>query len=310
MGITSFRERLISGWENSATLETAAERINKVLKPILDRPAPMDMLSGRIIGHPLHPVAVQVPIGCWTAALILDLARPRGRELNALRHVSHRADPAALLIGVGLAAVAPAVLTGSVEWLHTRGAERRIGLVHAGANVIASGLYGASLALRWQRKAPAAARGLAALAYGVLGVGGWLGGHLAYVRGVGVNTTAFLSGPTEWTDTIHVSEIPEGGLGHAIVNGVHVALCRAPDGIAVTAMEARCSHRGGPLHEGKMEDNCIQCPWHGARFDASSGEVRKGPASANQTCYAVRLAEDGIIQVKSLDAGGFRASVT
>ncbi|WP_157873292.1 DUF2231 domain-containing protein, partial [Streptomyces neyagawaensis] len=125
-----------------------------------------DVLHGRWLGHPVHPLLVQVPIGSWLSAAVLDLRPSRSRE-------------AGLLVGVGLAAAAPAALAGAVDWAELHRRQQRVGLVHAAANVAAVGLYAASLVSR------ARGRRLAGRAYGFLGLtavgaGGMLGGHLAY----------------------------------------------------------------------------------------------------------------------------------
>ena len=107
---------------------------------------------------------------------------------------------------------------------------------------------------------------------------GWLGGHLTYALGVGVDTTAFQSLPTDWTDAAELSAIGDQPLG-VDVGGVPVVLFRTAGGIA--ALAGRCTHRGGPLHEGQVSDGCISCPWHGSRF-AADGAVRSGPATRPQ----------------------------
>jgi nitrite reductase/ring-hydroxylating ferredoxin subunit len=62
------------------------------------------------------------------------------------------------------------------------------------------------------------------------------------------------------------------------------------------AMANRCSHRGGPLHEGELDDGCVTCPWHGSRFRLADGSVERGPAAYPQPSWRVRV-QDGTIQV-------------
>ena len=100
--------------------------------------------------------------------------------------------------------------------------------------------------------------------YAVAGLGGWLGGHLAYALGVGVDTTAFQHLPPEWTDVAGESDVPSRGGLPVDAAGVPVLLAR-DDGGAIVALADRCTHRGGPLHEGEFTDGCINCPWHGSR---------------------------------------------
>jgi uncharacterized membrane protein len=133
-----------------------------------------DLLGGRWLGHALHPLLTDVPIGAWTSSLILDFAGGSSAE-----------GAADLLVGVGLAAVAPTALSGWSDWSETLTAEqRRVGLVHAAANIAAASMFSASLLRRRERR-----RGfgklLSVAGAGMLGIGGYLGGHLSYARSVG-----------------------------------------------------------------------------------------------------------------------------
>src|SRR2546423_5325310 len=99
-----------------------------------------DALHGVWLGHPLHPVLVQTPIGMWLSASALDLLAPR-------------ADTAARrLVAAGLAASAPAMVAGAVDWSEQHEQQMRVGVVHVLAN---------SLALRPDRASPATRRAAA-----------------------------------------------------------------------------------------------------------------------------------------------------
>ncbi len=68
---------------------------------------------------------------------------------------------------------------------------------------------------------------------------------------------------------VRIDQLPQGhGAAHE-VGRVSVALFR--DGENVHALDDMCPHSGGPLSEGAVEDGCVSCPWHGARFELSSG---------------------------------------
>jgi uncharacterized membrane protein len=122
----------------------------------------------------VHPLLTDVPIGAWTSSLVLDLIGGRDSE------------PAAdLLIGVGLAAVAPTALSGWSDWSETGTEQRRVGLVHAGANITAATLFAASLVQR-RRGDRAKGKLTSVLAAAALGAGGFLGGHLAYAQAAGI----------------------------------------------------------------------------------------------------------------------------
>lgn len=137
-----------------------------------------EALAGRWLGHPLHPMLSDVPIGLWTSATVLDVIG--GRR-------SHAAST--LLTALGLVASAPTMASGLVDWLDADRPRRRLGTVHAAANAVAGSLYLVSLVAKLLGRRRGGRR--AALAGGLaLGVGGFLGGHLAHARGVGVGRTA------------------------------------------------------------------------------------------------------------------------
>jgi uncharacterized membrane protein len=140
-----------------------------------------DALSGRWIGHALHPLLTDVVIGSWTSAVVLDFAGGRDGEGAAER-----------LIAVGLAAYPVTALTGGSDWADSEAADdevRRVGLVHAVTNSGALALYAASLAAR-RRGRHGRGRLLALAGAGLLGAAGWLGGHLSFRLGVGVDKSA------------------------------------------------------------------------------------------------------------------------
>jgi len=136
-----------------------------------------EVLRGTPLGHPLHPALVAVPIGAWASATLFDLL---GDDAGARR-----------LTAIGCLAALPAALAGGTDWLSTDGAQRRVGMVHALLNDAALTCY----TLSWRaRRRGARSRGLvlSLAGGGLLGAGAWLGGHLAYSLGVGVETANFL----------------------------------------------------------------------------------------------------------------------
>lgn len=56
-----------------------------------------------------------------------------------------------------------------------------------------------------------------------------------------------------------------------------------------------CTHMGGPLAEGKLEDYIVQCPWHGSRFDIRSGKVVRPPAMKPEPTYEVKIENNDIL---------------
>ncbi|HZB97473.1 MAG TPA: Rieske 2Fe-2S domain-containing protein [Candidatus Sulfotelmatobacter sp.] len=240
-----------------------------------------DALSGRWLGHPLHPMLTDVPIGAWVAACVLDIVG--GEE---------QADAADALIALGILSAAPTAAAGLSDWSDTVGEDRRIGLVHAAANTAALVFYSTSLVLR---RAGARRSGVALswLGGGAVTFGGYLGGHLSYSRGIGVDHNVFEEPPEGWVRVASEEQLEEGKpvLGEA--NGYGVLLYRR-EGV-VHAIADRCSHAGGPLHEGSVDDDlCVTCPWHASMFRLADGQVARGPATAPQPVFDVRLREGAV----------------
>jgi uncharacterized membrane protein len=146
-----------------------AQRLADVL--LADRTR-RELLHGTWLGHAVHPVMTDLPLGCWVSASLLDLLGGTQSRPAATR-----------LVGIGLAAAVPTAVTGLAEWGVAGQREQRVGLVHAASNTVALGLYAASYAARrnglHRRGAVLALAGSAAA-----GAGGYLGGHLVSARKV------------------------------------------------------------------------------------------------------------------------------
>lgn len=266
-------------------LDAVATPLGRTVRTLVGAGPVKDALSGTWLGHALHPLLTDVPIGTWTSAGLLDLLGGKDAE-----------GTADLLVGVGVAAALPTVLTGYTEWADSEVGDptvRRIGIVHAAANATALGLYAASLAAR-RRGDRGRGKLLGLAGAGALGAGGFLGGHLSYARGVGVDQTAFYPAVEGWTEVARAGEPAEGEVRRVAVQGIAVALVR--QGGRLFALAGRCTHRGGPLSEGELLAGCLECPWHGSRFSLPDGGVERGPASSPQPAYAVRE-RDGAVEV-------------
>ncbi|MEM5805260.1 MAG: non-heme iron oxygenase ferredoxin subunit [Candidatus Aenigmatarchaeota archaeon] len=60
------------------------------------------------------------------------------------------------------------------------------------------------------------------------------------------------------------------------------------------AIDELCTHEGGPLHEGYVEDTTIVCPWHGAQFDLKTGKILRPPASEDINTYKVIIKDEEV----------------
>jgi nitrite reductase/ring-hydroxylating ferredoxin subunit/uncharacterized membrane protein len=270
-------------------LDEPANAIGKSVRDVVPAGPVKDALSGVWLGHALHPLLTDLPIGSYTSAVLLDWLGGRDGEPAADR-----------LIGLGILFTLPTAATGMTEWADSEAADpavRRLGLIHAALNVGATLLFGASLASR-RRGARGSGKLLALAGAGVLGASGHLGGHLSYAEGVGVDQTAFEEPPEDWTPALRDAELPEGESRFAEVGGVGVLVARHQG--TVYALSNRCSHRGGPLDEGELDDGCVTCPLHKSTFRLEDGSVVRGPAAYPQPRWEARV-RDGVIELKAPD---------
>jgi len=269
-------------------LDPIADAVGQAIAPALEPSVVKDALSGTWLGHPAHPMLTDVPVGAWTLATALDVL---GGEAMA--------DAATALVGLGCAAALPTALTGLSDWADTEGPTRRVGTVHGAGNVAALAIYGASyLARRRGRRGLGIALGLVGGA--VATATAYLGGHLVYGKGVGVDVTAFEEGPERWRQVLAASDVPDGKPVRAEVDGVAIVLVRREG--SLHALANRCTHRGGPLDEGELTDDGIVCPWHGSCFRLEDGSIVRGPATAPQPRYEVRE-HAGKIEVRAAQTG-------
>jgi nitrite reductase/ring-hydroxylating ferredoxin subunit/uncharacterized membrane protein len=269
-------------------LDGPADAISGFVRKTIPAGVVKDALSGSWLGHALHPLLTDVPIGLWTSALTLDWVGGRSGEAAADR-----------LIALGVGAAVPTAVSGFTDWADStvgNEAVTRVGVVHATSNLAAAALFAGS----WvARKRGSRGRGkLLALAAGsALGAGGFLGGHLSYAEGVGVDQTAFQQPESDWHDAVAGTDLVDGEPQVADVDGVPVMLLR--QGGEVFALSDRCAHRGGPLHEGTIEDGCVHCPLHDSVFRLRDGSLVHGPSAYPQPAWETRE-RAGRIEVRPL----------
>jgi nitrite reductase/ring-hydroxylating ferredoxin subunit/uncharacterized membrane protein len=250
-----------------------------------------NFLQGTWIGHPLHVILTDIPIGAWTAAMVFDLLDLIGDR----EQFSAAADTA---VAIGLVSALGAAVTGLTDWQDIDPPARRIGLVHATLNVTGVGLFAASLLMR-RKRSRAAGRVLALLGYTAMTAAARLGGKLVYEQRIGVDHTAGEALPDDFAPVLKDSDLLDGAAKRAMYNSTPILLVRR--GADIFALAETCSHLGGPLSEGSLVDNTIQCPWHGSRFTLDSGKVVDGPAVHPQPCLETRV-RDGRIEVRKYTA--------
>ncbi len=126
-----------------------------------------DLVRGKPLGHPLHPALTDLPIGFWTSSLLLDIIGGR-RFATASR----------ALVGVGVISAVPTVVAGLADLPTLSARKRRVAVVHAVSNAVATLLYVKSWALRRRHRIVGVGFGLVAATTATFG--GYLGGWLAF----------------------------------------------------------------------------------------------------------------------------------
>ena len=161
--------RILRAAESARELDRPAAIVATSVRRVLGQGRLADWARGSFLGHPIHPILVTLPIGAWSSAAVMRLA-------------GHN-DTARQLVLIGLLAVPPTVATGLADFPDLDTYQRRVGVIHAASNTVATLLF--SAAYRSHDDRMSTAFGAAGLA--MAGAGGALGGHLAYALGAGVH---------------------------------------------------------------------------------------------------------------------------
>ena len=245
------------------------------------------------LGHPFHPAISDFPVGAWTLMLILDIVS------HYTSAMPHRAAEVALLVGI--VAALGAAASGYTDFHETYGHERRVAFTHGVTMTLALILMIVSLLLRHYGSAGTYTVAVIISWIGVVLVlsAAYLGGHMVFGIGTMVNRNAFAVQPEDFVDVGAAGEFAEGQL-RRVMAGDYPALVVRREG-KLCAIAAVCSHAGGPLEEGKLEGDVVECPWHGSRFNVCTGAALRGPATFAQPQFEVRE-ENGRVSLKGTAA--------
>jgi nitrite reductase/ring-hydroxylating ferredoxin subunit/uncharacterized membrane protein len=253
-----------------------------------------NFLNGVWIGHPLHPLITDMPIGAWTATAVLDgVGLATGQQ--SLQTAAN------ITLATGLAGAVGAAVTGFTDWKDTYGEGKKTGLFHGLAMVATVVLYTASLIVRLTSSSGRSSRGsvgtgLGYAGYAVMAFGSYFGGEEVFDLGSGVNRTAFLqSGPHDFVAVMAAADLKVGEPSEADAKGVPILLVNT--GSQVYALHDTCVHLGCSLATGSLKEDSIVCPCHGSQFDLLNGRVINGPATMPQPHFEVRN-EGGMIEVR------------
>jgi nitrite reductase/ring-hydroxylating ferredoxin subunit/uncharacterized membrane protein len=247
-------------------------------------------LNGTWIGHPLHPILTDIPIGAWTLTILLDL-------IGLLFGLPQLGLASSISACIGVAGAFAAIAAGLADWMDIDPPEKAIGAFHASVNVSATILFLISFLMRWSRhwQLGWATFVVASAGFLLAMVGGYLGGVMVFDRGVMINRNAYRNGPDDYTPAVATRELAEGQLKRTLVQEQPVLLLKL--GGTVYALGAVCSHYGAPLNEGKIVDRTIECPWHASRFGLEDGRVVQGPACTGVPVYDCKIVNDQV-QIK------------
>ena len=247
-----------------------------------------DLLNGRWLGHPLHAAATDIPIGTLLGVVVLDIVgQPAAADIILV----------GTIIFMLLAAVA-----GLADYSDTTGIALTRATLHATIMVVTLLILIVSAVMRAgapaDRTVPIA---LSIIGFLLITAGAFVGGDVAYLFGNMVSRHAFRGPGTKWVklDTGSVTDLkalPEATPTkmRAGINDLLVVRI----GETVHAMHNVCAHAGGPLNEGPIVDDCIECPWHGSRYRISNGFAQRGPTVYDQPSYEIRSAEGGGYEVR------------
>jgi nitrite reductase/ring-hydroxylating ferredoxin subunit/uncharacterized membrane protein len=244
-----------------------------------------DLLIGRWLGHPLHAVLTDGPIGILFLVIVFDVL---GMTVAA-----------AWTLAVGVLAMIAAALAGFADYADTDGRARERATLHSSLMVIALVGYCLSLLLRFPVDAGLPPSGAAVIvsivSFLILAGGAYVGGDVVYVFGNMVSRHAYRGAGAKWISLepaeLDEGKIPEGRPIRAKLGINQLVLIR--QGERILALHDVCAHAGGPLSEGKLVGDTIQCPWHASRYEIATGHVVAGPSVYDQPAYEVRPREGG-----------------
>jgi nitrite reductase/ring-hydroxylating ferredoxin subunit/uncharacterized membrane protein len=251
-----------------------------------------DFFHGIWLGHPLHPVITDIPIGAWTATIALD-----AMEANSgSRGLAKAADATA---AIGVAAAFGAAAAGFTDWKELQDESRRTGFLHASLNILALGLFIGSLAARSSRNR-GMGRALALAGFTISGASAYLGGDLVFRQKIGVNHAPDELDVSDFQAVIPLNQLPENQLTRGQVKDIPLVLLRR--GEQIFALAETCAHMGGPLSEGQLKegpdgDPVVVCPWHYSNFNMATGDVIHGPSAYPQPCFETRVM-NGMVEVR------------
>ena len=281
--------------ESQAWLDTLGTPLQNGLLKLFGQPGDpnrviKNVLNGTWLGHALHPVLTDIPIGAWSCTMVLDLVSSNTDSDG----IARGAD---ITMALGIVGATMAAVTGVTDWSDLDGTDRRVGLMHGLLNsgILLTNIGSLVFRLTGRRRAGVA---LSTIGYLASIISAYLGGELSFAKGIGVNHDAWEGGSDDYVAVMNMEDLKEGKLTRVDAAGIPAVLFKQSG--TIYAIGAVCTHLGGPLDEGTCENGEVTCPWHGSRFRMSDGAVVNGPAVYAQPTFAVRIRKDKI-ELRRLD---------
>ncbi len=277
-----------------------------------------DVLEGKPLRHPIHPMLVHFPIGFLVLSFLLDLVSLTFPEVPNLVRGSFYA----MLLGIVTALLA--AVPGFVDYSDIRRDHpgKTTATRHMTLNLMVVTIYGINL---WIRSAALSDPKISLLPFllsiigaGLLSISGYLGGRLVYDEGIAVGRHKRRTATPQ--DTLHLSTgyLASGGeitfvpvpdaeqLGNGETLRVEIdkqvmTIARVDNHLY--GFQEFCTHRFGPLSEGSFHGFDVQCPWHNSCFDIRTGKVTNGPAKVDLKTFKIEMRDGkvGVLVTKEHD---------
>ena len=247
-------------------------------------PPVRDLLVGRWLGHPLHAVLTDAPIGVLFLVIVFDVLGQVDAATSpwpsASWRCSARRSPGSPTTPTPTAGARAGDPPRDADGRHPRGVPRLAAPIRLGSGSVAN----------------AAAIWISIAAFLLLSAAAYVGGDVVYVLGNMVSRHALRGAGMKWValepaETDADGSIPEGRPRKAKLGINQLVLVR--QGETILALHDTCAHAGGPLNEGRIVDGAIECPWHSSRYRLTDGLVLRGPSVYDQPAYEVRARDGG-----------------
>ena len=257
-------------------------------------------LQGKPFGHPLHPALVHFPIGLFLLSLTLDLVSYLWDSSNSIVRASYYA------MSFGVAGGVLAAIAGFADWSEIRldHSAKKTANIHMTLNLTAIGLFGVNVFLRGGQLSlnttPLLTFLLSMIGVCIILVSGYLGGTMVYDDGIGVGRhrrdtrtprktvdVSMFARQDGWVSVCNADDVADGETLRVRWDGTIIAIVKQQG--EVYAFQEFCTHRYGPLSEGKLSDHQVECPWHRSCFDIRTGKVVEGPAKIDLKTYSAKI---------------------